>query len=634
MSRSFSLALLAASLPCAFVDAQTLPTGFVNETMVSSGLTAPHDFCFLPDGRVLIANRPGGVTLWVGGSSVSTVGNVANVLTGSERGLLSIEPDPNFPTNGYIYVWYSSTQDSFMHLDRFTCTGDLSNPASTNLSFSTASRRVILAAVPDNAFNHNGGSARFGPDGMLYMCIGDDANNCTAQNTSSQLGCLLRMDLSALPAGGSLTAPSFSTLDPGTNPLSNNNDISQLVIGYGLRNPFRMEIDQVTGSLYIGDVGQNAVEEYSEYVYPVTGPLPLRNFGWPWREGNNTFSGCGGSAPGGLVPPIAAVNQGGGWASVMGGPRYRNQGGTFDFGPSYEGVAFFHDYYAGQMRALEFNGSTWSTLPPVAGQPGAWWATGFSRVTAVRQGPDGALYYTQRSGSSTSGGTFERFRPLGPTNSVISVSGESQRTTIGETFAQPFRVQVLDTMNQPLAGGTVNFNLTGSGSLSTTNPVIADSNGFAQTTVTAGTGGGGITVTASTPGSQTTAAASLFARKLNMIQAGTLSVLTVTNITTAPTPQVPYVIMVGFPGAPGVTIPGYGFLCADPASALTIIIEDGTGIFGGVSYSGTGGTGSPNLTKIYNLPPGLLTGLQLNFTGVGFDAVDGPFLLNCDTEQY
>ena len=337
--RSVLVSTTVALLLSPAVSAQTVPTGFVIDTVIPSGLSAPLDFCFLPDGRALIANRAGTVMVYAGAAPV-TVGTVPSVESGGERGLLSIAADPNFPTNGQIYVYYSHAADAFMHLDRFTCTGDLANPSSTNLTFLASSRRMILAAIPDNAFNHNGGSCRFGPDGRLYQSIGDDASSCTAQNTSSSLGCLLRMDVSGLPAGGSLVAPTFTSIDPGDNPLSANTDISQLVIAHGLRNPVRMEIDMVTGSLYIGDVGQNAVEEYSEYVYPTTGPLPLRNFGWPWFEGNNTYNGCGGTAPPGLVPPIAAVPQGGSWFSVFGGARYRNQNGPYDFGPAYEGNAY------------------------------------------------------------------------------------------------------------------------------------------------------------------------------------------------------------------------------------------------------------------------------------------------------
>ena len=149
----------------------------------------------------------------------------------------------------------------------------------------TSSRRVVLASTPDNAFNHNGGSLRFGPDGMLYSSMGDDAQGCPAQTTTASLGCILRLNVSGLPAGGSTTAPTYSSLDPGNNPLSANTDFSQLVIAHGLRNPVRFEIDGATGNLYIGDVGQNAVEEYDEYVYATSGPLTLVNYGWPWQIG-------------------------------------------------------------------------------------------------------------------------------------------------------------------------------------------------------------------------------------------------------------------------------------------------------------------------------------------------------------
>lgn len=633
MSRSLSTCLAAVGLFAGAALAQNVPSGFVVDTLVSTGLQAPNDLCFLPDGRALLANRGGLVQVYAGGPVV-TVGTVAAVETGSERGLLSIEADPNFPANGYIYVWYSSTGDAFLHLDRFTCTGDLNNPASTNLTFAASSRRVILAAMPDNAFNHNGGSARFGPDGMLYLSVGDDASSCSAQNVSSSAGCLLRMDVSGLAAGGSTTAPAFSAIDPGNNPLSANNDISQLVIAHGLRNPFRMEIDQLTGSIYIGDVGQNAVEEYSEYVYPATGPLPLRNFGWPWLEGNNAYSGCGGSQPTGLIAPIAAVNQSLGWGSVMGGPRYRNQNGPFDFGPGYEGNAFFLDYFSGQVRRLTNTGS-WAPAASVPGQPNSTdWANGFVAVASLRQGPDGALYFVQHSSTyGTSGGSLKRLRVQGPTNSVVAVSGGGQVVPALEPFPQPIEVRVLDTQNQPLPNGTVNFTISGPGVLSTTNPVLADGNGLVSTMVTATNGGGPITVRATTPNSTTEASVGVFARNLTVAGSATLVVLSVTNTTAALPAQVPHIVMVSLPGGSIWNSPA-GPVCTDPASPFTIVIEDGTGIFGGVSLSGTGGMGNPGLTKIYNLAPGLLNGLLLKFQAVGFDPLSGFFRTDCETKQF
>lgn len=630
-----SHSLLATTLFVSLAAAQTVPTGFVVDTLVASGPQAPNDLCVLADGRVLIANRSGLVQVYAGSGAV-TVGTVPSVETGSERGLLSIEQDPNFATNGYLYVWYSSTADAFMHLDRFTCTGDLNNSTSTNLTFATTSRRVVLGAVPDNAFNHNGGSTRFGPDGMLYQSIGDDATSCNAQSTTSSSGCVLRMNVSGLAAGGSTTAPSFDALDPGTNPLSANaGSVSQLVVAHGLRNPYRMEIDAVTGNLYIGDVGQNAIEEYSEYVYPSTGTMPLVNFGWPWREATNSYTTCTGTMPSNLQGPISSVPQSTGWYSVMGGPRYRNQNGAYDFGAAYEGNAFFLDYFAGRVRRLVNTAGTWSAAPSVPGQPNTTdWGIGFVAVTALRQGVDGALYFCQHSATyGTSGGTLKRIRTLGPTNSVALVSGSGQMGPATEPFAQPIVVEVRNTQGQALPGGTVNFAVTGPGTLSTTNPVTADSSGRASTMVTATNVGGPITVTATTPNSQTGATATLYSRNISVAGTNTLVVVSVTNSTTASPAVIPYVVMVALPGAPVWQSP-IGPICTDPSSFLTVVIEDGVGIFGGVSLSGTGGIGNPSLTKIYNLAPGLLNGLLLKFQAIGFDPVTGMFRTDCDQKQF
>jgi len=627
-----------ARLPLAFLfagvaplAAQTVPTGFTIDTLVSAGLSTPNDCCFLPDGRCLIANSAGNVAVYAGTSSTAvSIGTVPSVESGGERGLLSIAADPAFPQNGQIYVYYSSTADNFMHLDRFTCTGDLANPASTNLQFAASSRHVLLGVLPDNAGNHNGGSVRFGPDGMLYQTCGDDAGSCNAQILTTQVGCLLRLDVSQRPAGGSLVLPAYGALDPGTNPNSAATDFSQLVLAYGLRNPFRMEIDPVTGSLYIGDVGAGAVEEYSEYVYPTTGPLPLVNFGWPWREGAQTGSACTGSQPAGLVDPIAWETHGGGWAAVMGGARYRNVGGQYDLGANFEGNAFFTDYYAGQLRRLVNTGGTWGLAPAIPGQPSPTnWGTGFNGVTSMRLGPDGGLWFTQHNSNS-----LKRIRLIGPVPSINAISGGGQRVAAGEQFPQPLVVRVLNPQGQPQPGGQANFTLSGAATLSTTNPVLADANGYASTTVTTQAGANGaITVTATTPNAITQATFGLFARRLTATPAGPYLVMSITNQTSAVPPTVPYVVMLSFPGSP--TLPTIvGPLCIDPGYALALVIEDGTGMFGFISFSGTGGTGNPGLTKLYTLPPGIFTGQLMSFQAVGFDAQTGWFRTNCEQRLF
>ncbi|MBL8753679.1 MAG: PQQ-dependent sugar dehydrogenase [Planctomycetes bacterium] len=634
MLRSVLLSAAVAALVATSATAQNVPTGFVIDTLISSGLQAAHDFCFLPDGRVLLANRAGLVQIYAGGAPVS-IGTIPSVQTSSEQGLLGIAADPSFPTNGYVYVWYASTADAFMHLDRFECTGDLANPTSTVVTLNPATRRVVLTSTPDNAFNHNGGSVRFGPDGMLYVSMGDDATTpCNAQSTTSSLGCVMRINVAAVPAGAGTTAPSFSSLDPGNNPLSANAGIDQLVIAHGLRNPVRFEIDQTTGSLYIGDVGQNAVEEVDEYAYPSVGSLPLVNFGWPWREGNSTYQTCSGSLPV-IQAPAIAIPQGGSWFSAMSGPRYRNQpGGAYNFGASYEGSWFYWDYFAGQVRRLVNTGS-WVAAPAVAGQPDSTnWSTNFIGLVSLRQGPDGGLWCLHHPGTYPStGGTLKRIRPLGPTNSVVAISGGGQVGPATEAFAVPLVARVLDTNSNPLPGGTINFTVSGGATLSTTNPVIADANGYAQTSVTATNVGGPITITAATPGSQTNGTFALFSRKLTATPAGTLLVLGATNTTTAVPANVPYIVMMSFPGSP-VLPTVLGPICTDPGYALTVVLEDGTGAFGGISFSGSGAIGNPGKTWLYTVPAGLLTGQLMKFQAVGLDPVTGWFRTNCETRQF
>jgi glucose/arabinose dehydrogenase len=622
------LALTCAAL-AASVPAQTVPTGFVVDTLVSTGLTAPNDFCFLPDGRILIANRPGGVTVYANGPTAS-VGTVPNVEVGSERGLLGICADPNFATNGYVYVWYSHTGTAFMHLDRFTCTGDLNNPASTVLSFVAGSQRSILNNAPDNAFNHNGGTPRFGPDGKLYLCIGDDASSCEAQNVNTLQGVLLRMNVSGLPAGGSATPPTAAQLDPGDNPLSANTNHSKLVIAYGLRNPYKLDIDPLTNNVYIGDVGQNAWEEYDEYIYQA-GNLQLVNFGWPWREANASWGTCGGGQPPGLVAPIAAVSAGSGWRSVMGGPRYRNTGGAFDFGPSYEGNAFYGDYFSGTVRRLVNSGGIWSAAPAVPGQPNAndWMANAVAH-TSIQVGPDGGLYMVGHPSTyATSGGSLKRIKPVGPQNQVLAISGGGQVGPSQEVFPLPIVVQVLNPAGNPLPGGQVNFSVSGPAGLSTTNPVTADASGFAQTYCYALNAGGPIAVSATAVGGSPIGVSfNLFARDIAVIGTTTVVAIQITHSSTALPPNVPWLILMSLPGMPPVPTP-IGPICTNPAFPGTLVIEDSIGWFGFNSMSGTWAVGNPGVTKIYNVPNGILNGLTLMFQAIGDDPVAGLVRTDC-----
>ena len=630
------LAFLPAALLLGSAVAQSVPNGFQVDTLVQTGLPQPIDFTFLPDGRALIANLAGEIHVYAGGP-VTQVGVVPSVLTGSERGLLSIEADPHFAQNGNVYVYYSSAVGSVMRLDRFTLVGDLANPSSTNLSIDPTSQHPILDAIPDTAEYHNGGSARFGPDGKLYLSIGDDTIHCDCQSPSSARGCLLRLEVANLPTGGSTVAPPYALLNPGTNPLSSSQDFSQLVVAYGLRNPFRFEIDGLTGNVYIGDVGDAETEEIDEYVYG-TGALPLRNYGWPWREGFTAFNmpawwaTCNGSPPTGLLDPIATGDHSAGWLTLIQGPRYRNVGGIYDFGPAYEGSIFYLDFYMAWLRRIEPGSTGWVPSPAVPGQPNSSdWGSTFQRVTAMRQGPDGAIYLTQDI--PWWAGVFQRIRPSVTASTLSRLTGSDQTVAANDPFPQPVIARVADGNGAPQVGVPVDFTIFGPGTLASTGPVLTDTQGEARMFVNASNSGGAITVTATSPGVVGSARFTLFSRKISVAHTTALAVVTITNRTTAIPAQVPFVVMVALPGVTPWNSP-FGPICTNPSSPLTIVIEDGLGIFGGVSLSGAGSTGSPGLTRVYPLPPGLLTGLQLNFQAIGLDPIEGMFRTDCVATQF
>src|SRR6185436_11356626 len=116
--------------------------------------------------------------------------------------------------------------------------GDLTNASDGSLTIDPTTRYDILTDIPDNAFNHNGGTVRFGPDGKLYISIGDDASSCQPQNLTILAGKILRLDISALPAGGG-GPPAKSLITPADNPYVGNANANAKLVGYwGLRNPF------------------------------------------------------------------------------------------------------------------------------------------------------------------------------------------------------------------------------------------------------------------------------------------------------------------------------------------------------------------------------------------------------------
>jgi glucose/arabinose dehydrogenase len=478
--RSFFAGLLL--LAAAAVQGQlvyvppAVPSGFVVETLTEA-LSEPVGLALLPDGRALVIERgSGAIKVWAGGLGAAVVGVVPGVNSGAfERGLLAIAVDPQWPVRPYVYVWFDSMGTANMRLAMFTVFGDLSNPASTNLTL--GAQYDVLTDTPDVAAIHNGGSLRFGPDGMLYVSIGDDGNPCAAQDVNSGVGCLFRMDVSALPGPGQGPPPK-SLLTPVGNPFPGPTDNARLTWCHGLRNPFRFHVDPVTGGIHIADVGAALVDEIDEST------AGGENFGWPWLEANQYGLPCNGQAPP-TVHPITTVAHSGAPTAVMSFGRYRNApNGAFSFGAPYEGDYFYCEYYSGLVRRLQFNGIGWIPAPAAPGQPAAnAWGVGFQSVVDTALGQDGALYFVKQY-SSHLAGALGRIRGNPSAQFLTVVSGDHQAGNAGRPLTHPLVVRLADAAGAPVVGQTVTFSVSAGGGSVNPPSATTDAAGHASTSYT------------------------------------------------------------------------------------------------------------------------------------------------------
>jgi glucose/arabinose dehydrogenase len=237
-----------------------------------------------------------------------------DVAYGGEQGLLGLAFDPRYPRNRRFYVAYTSDTG------RNTVVRYRSNGTRA-----IASSRTILLAVPDPYGNHNGGQLAFGRDGLLYTTIGDGGAGGDpedrAQDMQSQFGKLLTLDPARPGAGWSIA-------------------------GLGLRNAWRFSFDRATGDLYLGDVGQNAIEEVS--FTPRSSP-GLENYGWDLYEGSRRYEE-GNAGPGRLVFPVFEYGRDDG-CTVVGGHVYRGRSR-----PSERGRYVLGDYCSGKIWSFRVNG--------------------------------------------------------------------------------------------------------------------------------------------------------------------------------------------------------------------------------------------------------------------------------------
>ena len=310
----------------------------------TAGLSSPIDLQAPPgDSRFFIAERPGRIRVVQGGVLLATafLDISSRVTVQGEAGLLSFAFDPQFSTNGFVYVHFienipGTTGD--IVVERY---GVSSNPNVLDVS----SVQPVIRIPHRDANNHYGGRVAFGPDGMLYLSAGDGGggNNqfMHAQDAASHLGKLLRIDVSALPY----------TI-PADNPVWPNNVGRNENWAIGLRNPFRYAFD--AGQLYIADVGQDQREE----IDVVAAGTPGLNYGWSIMEGTLCLAIGGSCMTPGLTAPVYDYDHGQGCA-IIGGYVYR--GAAI---PELQGQYLFSDFCSGFVRSLSFeNGATVRQAP-------------------------------------------------------------------------------------------------------------------------------------------------------------------------------------------------------------------------------------------------------------------------------
>ncbi len=410
--------LLAATLVSVSAVAQTLtaggPASTFQVTSYVSGQGQLTDFRFLPDGRVVMTEKTGVVKVRRTDGTVVTAGSF-NVDANSEKGLLGVEVDPQFASNTFLYFYASDGPTTANKHRVLKVKLNPDNALVCSGSCSTAPEVTVLLQNLQGPANHDGGGLAIGPDGKLYVGVGDTGCNSGVPpggNIGNYIGtCLttangkvLRINLDgSIPSDNPLAAP--GTRVPACNgSCGSGPDAGTLISGarteiwaWGFRNPFRFSFDPQTGLLWVGDVGEVSYEEIDLV-------RKGQHYGWPYREGSFGYpvTTCDPLGPNGVgadcVDPAyfcehagAAGNNDGNCQSITGGVFVDST----TFPAPYRGRYFFGD---------NANGNVW-TLTPNANRDGfvssprADFGTGFGTVTRFLVGPDGNLYVSRVEGS-------------------------------------------------------------------------------------------------------------------------------------------------------------------------------------------------------------------------------------------
>ena len=330
MLRMLAIALAAVITPAG--AATTIDGAAVTFEQIGSGFSRPVDVVALPgDGRLLVVEKTGTIRFLEDGKPGAVFLDISGeVSDGNEQGLLGLALDPDFVTSGAFYVNYT---------DRGGDTRIVRYNGAEGAADLASAEAILTVDQPQR--NHNGGWIAFGPDGLLYIGMGDGGGGGdrhgpigNGQDKDALLGKILRID----PRGGSPYAV------PAGNPFANGGGAPE-VFAYGVRNPWRNAFDG--NLLYVADVGQNVWEEIS--VIDVSADAGA-NLGWRTMEGRECYPAGTMCVQGGMVMPIHVYGHDEG-CSITGGVVYR--GAAL---PALEGRYFFADYCNGVIQALRYEG--------------------------------------------------------------------------------------------------------------------------------------------------------------------------------------------------------------------------------------------------------------------------------------
>lgn len=411
----------------------SLPAGFVDESVIA-GLLAPRAAAFAPDGRILVLERGSAATNDQNTASIRVFENgqlladralILDVCGDSERGLLGIALDPDFATNGFVYLYYTRQagqgaacaynyhpdQTGLVgprnRVSRFTMAGDTIDPAS---------EVVLIDGIVTSVGYHNAGDLHFGADGYLYVSTGEGGISSLSATNDNLNGKILRILPGKGAGGGYGTAgnPFDAAAGArlcGVDLVTFGNGPCREVYAFGLRNPFRFTIRPGTSDLHVGDVGGGLWEEVNEIK---TGG---GNYGWPEREGfcsNGALCSPPYTTPPTYSDPIYAyphVDAGANVDSaVIGGAFYTGTVGGQPYPAQYAGNYFFADFVRGFVRRMvqEPQSGAWSVPAPD-------FASGGSDIVGLITGPDGNLYYLA-AGTAQRDGELRRIRYAGSEN--------------------------------------------------------------------------------------------------------------------------------------------------------------------------------------------------------------------------